>query len=631
VRRLGFGLATAIFLVLFGWLAARSQVAFAPTSSILNSKHDFRAASSSAIRASSENDPCVFCHTPHNATPGPELWNHKMSTTTFPTYSSSTLQSTVGEIQDADTSKLCLSCHDGTIALASTVNNGEIEFVGGPDYKLPNTSASNLAGYGGKGFADDHPFAFAPSTTNPEIQMPGPTDAVRLDGGKVQCTSCHNPHKENIDATTGKFLVKANQSSSLCLTCHNKTGWTGSAHQAPPDPLQDQKYTSTQGAHTGYVGVANNGCESCHRPHTAGRSERLTKFVEEGTCYKCHDGSVATLNVSTDLTTKTYRHPVDITPSVHDASEGAVGSAYPMPENSATTQRHSECEDCHNPHQAKPTPPGNQPFPPALTPPLNGASGYSTTRAWLKQAGNEYEVCFKCHADSANRPQLSDSSLAGIGFGRNPQRQYDLGSLDAFNTRVEFAQGLSYHPVTRANPLAPITSLRPAMVQSDGTTEIVSRPLGANAQIYCSDCHASDTNRTLGGTNSGATGAHGSNIQHLLERQNILETPPAKAGDPGNNVPYAVGNYALCNKCHKVDEIINRNLDSFPEHQTHIEQTPCSTCHDPHASQAPHLINFDLSIVGKSAVGPIQYLQTSPGHGSCTLYCHGHDHGPLTY
>ncbi len=629
MRRVCTGLAIIIVLVC-GWLAARSQMVFVTPSSILNSKHDFRATSTATIRSTSEMDPCVFCHTPHNATPGPELWNHTMSTTTFPTYSSSTMMSTVGEIQDSDTSKLCLSCHDGTIALASTVNSGEIEFVQGPGYKLPNTSTSNLAGSAGQGFSDDHPFAFAPNMMNPQMQAPPVGDAVRLDGGKVQCGSCHDPHKEDIDNTQGKFLVKVNQASALCVTCHNKVGWTGSAHQSPPDPVEDQRYTSTQGAHTGYIGVANNACESCHKPHGAGNAERLTKFVEENTCYKCHDGSVTNLNVKNDFATKTYHHPVEITPSVHDASEGPVGSAYPLPETSASTQRHVECEDCHNPHQAKPTPAGSQPLPPALTPPLTAATGYSSSRAWLTPANNEYEICFKCHADSANRPQLGDTTLAGIGFGRNPQRQLNAGTPDADNTRVEFVQGPSFHPVTRVNPAASSTSLRPFMIAADGT-QITTRPLSPNSMIYCFDCHASDTNRTLGAGNTGATGPHGSNIQHLLERQNLLEAPPAAPGASGSLVPYAVSNYALCDKCHQVDAVINANKDGFPLHGSHIAQTGCSTCHAPHAGKGQHLVDFDLSIVGSSSIGPVNYTTTTPGHGTCTLTCHGQDHKALSY
>lgn len=618
-------------LVLVACVALRAQMTFNTVSSILNSKHDFRATSTANIKAVTEQDPCVFCHTPHNANPGPQLWNHAMSTTNWPSYTSSTMQSSIGAITEQDSSKLCLSCHDGTIALSSTVNNGDIEFMQGPNYMLPPSSASNLAGAVGQGFTDDHPFAFQPNTQNAEILLPPPGDPVRLETGKIQCSSCHDPHKENTDAVMGKFLVKVNQASGLCTTCHVKVGWTGSAHQSPPDPLEDQKYTMAQGAHTGYIGVANNGCESCHKPHTAGTGARLLKFLEENTCYKCHDGSVTTINLQQDISGKTYRHPVDITPSVHDASEGPVTSGFPMPETSATAPRHAECADCHNSHMDRANPIGFQPVAPTATAPLTGASGESVTRVFLKQVTNEYEVCFKCHADSANRPQLSDLSNAGIGFGRNPKRQYDVGNPDAYNTRAEFAQGVSYHPVTRINPMAGSNSLRPYMMAADGTM-ITNRPLNATTMVFCSDCHASDTNRSLGAGNIGATGPHGSNIPHLLERQNALETPPVTPGTGTGQPGYTVADVAICDKCHDVQNKVLQNY-SFTRHSTHVvnDGAACSTCHDPHASQNQALVNFDLAIVAPSSIGPVNYTRTGTGHGTCTLTCHGKDHQALSY
>jgi hypothetical protein len=265
-----------------------------------------------------------------------------------------------------------------------------------------------------------------------------------------------------------------------------------------------------------------------------------------------------------------------------------------------------------------------------VTPPLIGVSGLSSAKATLAVAANQYEICFKCHADSANRPQLTDVSTAGIGFGRTPQRQTDAGSPDAHNTRVQFTQGISFHPVTRSNPVAAVTSLRPNMIAADGS-DITSRPLNANTMIYCSDCHASDTNRSLSVGNAGSLGPHGSNIQHLLERQYVLENPPASAGEAGTSATYAIGNYAICDKCHKVEEVIHAGTDTFGvEHKNHVERTSCSTCHSAHGSNSTRLVNFDLSIVGSGSAGTVQFVSTGTG-GTCTLKCHGKDHVASSY
>jgi len=58
---------------------------------------------------------CVYCHTPHGATAGATpLWNRDLSGATYVPYQSSSLDAT-GIGQPGGTSKLCLSCHDGTM------------------------------------------------------------------------------------------------------------------------------------------------------------------------------------------------------------------------------------------------------------------------------------------------------------------------------------------------------------------------------------------------------------------------------------------------------------------------------------------------------------------------------------
>lgn len=603
-------------------------------STIVNSKHDFRPTSTAPIRASSvsasssTNGPCEYCHTPHHAPSGAYLLNTAPTNQQFSTYSSTTMQATVTQIQPQDASKLCLTCHDGTVALSDVITPGGFGAVQGSSPALAPTSSSNLASM--HGYSDDHPFGFVP-VQGAEIQNPPPGDKVHLDGsGKVQCTSCHEPHQEFIDSTQGNFLVKSNSDSAICLTCHQKQGWNLSAHRLPPDPVEDLKYTSAEGAHTGYIGVSRNGCESCHQPHSPQTGERLLKRPEENTCFQCHDGTVVRLNLKNELVSKAYRHPVMVTPSMHDDSESPMSARFPMPERAASTPRHAECADCHNPHYAQATPHGSIAQPPAVTPPLLGVKGESLGNGYLPQSMNEYEICFKCHADSANKPQSFDTSAAGIGYGRNPKRQGDVSNPNAFNARVEFTTGASYHPVTRPRN-ASVPSLRPYVLDGAGTS-ITTRPLSAGSLIYCTDCHNNDSGRNLGAAGSGPTGPHGSNIPHLLERQNMLEPVPGVAGLATAGVPYSIANYGLCDKCHDVQGSILRDL-SFKNHSQHVvnDGAACATCHAAHAAPSPALINFDLSIVGPNSQGQVSFINTGPGHGTCNLMCHGTDHVNVSY
>jgi predicted CXXCH cytochrome family protein len=163
---------------------------------------------------------CVVCHTPHSAdttVSAAPLWNHEVTTETFTPYSSGTLDATPG--QPDESSKLCLSCHDGSVALDNFGGaTGGTNFI---------AAAADV----GIDLSDDHPVSFdytdALATTDGGLHPPtttasglgGTIDEDMLISNKMQCASCHNPHKEVGVAT---FLIKDNAGSDLCLTCHNK-------------------------------------------------------------------------------------------------------------------------------------------------------------------------------------------------------------------------------------------------------------------------------------------------------------------------------------------------------------------------------------------------------------------------
>ena len=182
---------------------------------ISGSAHDF-----SNANWNNTGEICIVCHTPHNAntdvTNSP-LWNHQVTTSTFTPYSSSSLNATTG--QPSGVSKLCLSCHDGTVAIdnfgSNTNGNNMI------------TGDKNL----GTDLSNDHPVSITydatlatadgglkdPTSTNSGL---GHTIAEdMLFNGKLECASCHDVHN---GSGQSHLLVKSNSGSALCLTCHNK-------------------------------------------------------------------------------------------------------------------------------------------------------------------------------------------------------------------------------------------------------------------------------------------------------------------------------------------------------------------------------------------------------------------------
>jgi len=158
---------------------------------------------------------CQVCHTPHTAgSPLQPLWNHETTSASYTLYGSSTMDSIPGKPEG--TSKLCLSCHDGTVALDS---------FGGV------TGATTLAGRAliGTDLSASHPISMRYDTTLASVDsslwdpsstdsgLGGTIDAVLLYDNKVECASCHKVH-----ARTGNpsLLVKSNNGSALCFTCH---------------------------------------------------------------------------------------------------------------------------------------------------------------------------------------------------------------------------------------------------------------------------------------------------------------------------------------------------------------------------------------------------------------------------
>ena len=297
------------------------------------SKHNLSVSGPGEVKAVSEAQICIFCHTPHSARQDiPYLWNRQDQTVSYIPYQSSTLVARVG--QPTGASKMCLSCHDGTIALGAIVSEPEeIPFQGGIRF-IPE-GPSRI----GTDLSDDHPISFVYDSSLAQ-EKPGLVDpvllppAVQLDNtGQLQCTACHDPH----DDTFGNFLVMSNLFSGLCTSCHAIDGWQFSAHALSNARWNGQD--ANPWPNTDFRTVAENGCENCHQPHTAPRPVRLLKqFFEEDTCLVCHNGNVAATDIESELT-KPYGHFVQDYLGIHDASEDF---------SSIGVRPHVECEDCHN-------------------------------------------------------------------------------------------------------------------------------------------------------------------------------------------------------------------------------------------------------------------------------------------
>ena len=331
-------------------------------SDVRRTLHNLSAAGPGATKAASETQVCVFCHTPHGATMNDQsgaavrapLWNRRIPAgSTYTPYTSASLDANViqGQLdQPGGSSKLCLSCHDGTLALGNVnVLNGQAN----PTIAMSGTGAGGTMPPGagatsgftrliGADLRNDHPISLTytaqlatrdgelrqldasqryPSGTGAVIGVrePGvrprfplePTGAANA--GQVQCGTCHDPHLFETDPAKGaqKFLrgqrfqegapstAGFNEANDiLCLSCHDKnltSGiWANSAHANPQ--VANETYTAAAAAQRQFpstMTVWRASCLNCHDTHTVQGARRLTREGTDSTLVPKQGGAPA--------------------------------------------------------------------------------------------------------------------------------------------------------------------------------------------------------------------------------------------------------------------------------------------------------------------------------------------------
>lgn len=189
---------------------------------ITNTKHNLSTTSGNTITDDTETRICVFCHTPHHAAPSAPLWNHTLPSQTYQEYDS-TVSVTMDMVVDVNgatgVSLMCLSCHDGSVAIGSMLNFGNAGSLAAT--QLTNASSAFL----GTDLTSEHPVGILYDTAQDAAFNAAGTQTSAVlysnDGGTtnfVECGSCHNPH----EATLTNFQRVDNTGSVLCLDCHVK-------------------------------------------------------------------------------------------------------------------------------------------------------------------------------------------------------------------------------------------------------------------------------------------------------------------------------------------------------------------------------------------------------------------------
>jgi predicted CXXCH cytochrome family protein len=281
-RILQVGLILAVGLV-YGATAWAYTGSYTPGTGINETPHDLPRGDNgmayTPVPADSLQRVCIYCHAPHNTYRlnsasgvgvGPvaldvydylPLWNHTLPTL-LPAYTMydngpgapqtgpRSSQARANGMEPGSVSLLCLSCHDGSIAVNSYGNSAQL-----------STSQSNGTSYivdaygigkNGAYLGNHHPIGFdypSVATADPGDGFAGGLGGLRQGGirdmaltnfygttetiqshlfansrigsqNSVECATCHSVH--NIGNGGETLLWISDRNSNLCLTCHDK-------------------------------------------------------------------------------------------------------------------------------------------------------------------------------------------------------------------------------------------------------------------------------------------------------------------------------------------------------------------------------------------------------------------------
>lgn len=192
---------------------------------------------------------CAYCHTPHHALAAGEegdympLWSHTLLNTAqragYTPYKTATFDAGTDPL--AGPTLLCMSCHDGLIAVDQHYGVDGVAKLNDDSFAGDVLLGGGTAIAKEQSLSNDHPigFSYTAQLTTRGADLED-VDTVFRGGTKTigsglygtnkifTCASCHDVHNKdnvkntNTGSTRNYFLLGDNNQSRFCLTCHKK-------------------------------------------------------------------------------------------------------------------------------------------------------------------------------------------------------------------------------------------------------------------------------------------------------------------------------------------------------------------------------------------------------------------------
>ncbi len=454
-----------------GWLPlaqaqAPDHLAPGRISDVLNTKHNFAAGmepdlppgETRQVKANSENQACVFCHTPHGKPQNAPnfLWNRSLEVGPYVLYGSASLDATPG--QPGLPSKMCLSCHDGALAI-NTLNvftdtsgqpsvtrlDATVAMTGlAADNTMP-AGAGAESGYTrdlGVDLSNDHPIGFTYDSTlagnDGELVDPDTVSYLgpRVGSGMVQ----HNQNLGGTPPANAPTVVQTRLAAPLEPT---QNSWAGTNNYAE------------------LLSAGSLECTTCHDPHLRSednsinikflRLNRIQKGAPAGNFDKDQDINCLACHQKAGWPHSVHAHPT-VADEAYTSDETALRE---LPDGTQVWQ--TACTACHDPHTV------------AGAPRLlrEGTDDPNTP----KQGGNaaSEQSCYQCHG-SASATVLSDTAAVA-----DIETQFAKTSAMPITVQAGADAAQEVHQVIDADLLEPAANL--------GNGD------GSERHVECADCH----------------------------------------------------------------------------------------------------------------------------------------------